>query len=48
MTGPQIGTDAGRDVEPESSASAVLCEVQGLSTHIRMRRSTVEALDGSR
>ena len=29
----------------ESSASAVLCEVQGLSTHIRMRRSTVEALD---
>ena len=45
MTEPQIGTDAGRDVERESSASAVLCEVQGLSTHIRMRRSTVEALD---
>jgi peptide/nickel transport system ATP-binding protein len=45
MTGPQTGTDAGHGVNGDGSASGTLCEVQGLSTHIRMRRSTVEVLD---
>ncbi len=45
MAGPESGADTGGGVKLEGSATAMLCEVRGLSTHIRMRDSTVEALD---